>query len=62
MLDSVSSIAAFATQMSTQKIAQEIDTEVLKKAQDMQVQQGKDALQLIASAAVVSADRVDVHV
>ncbi|TAL41350.1 MAG: putative motility protein [Methylovulum sp.] len=62
MLDSVSSIAAFATQMSTQKIAQEIDIEVLKKAQDMQVQQGKDALQLIASAAVVSADRVDVHV
>jgi len=48
--------------MSTQKIAQEIDIEVLKKAQDMQVQQGKDALQLIASAAVVSADRVDVHV
>lgn len=62
MLDSVSSIAAFATQMSTQKIAQEIDIEVLKKARDMQVQQGKDALQLIASAAVVSADRVDVHV
>ena len=61
MLDSVSSIAALATQLSSQKIAQEIDVAVLKKAQDIQVQQGKQAMQLIASS-VVSANKVDVHV
>ncbi|MDO9103817.1 MAG: YjfB family protein [Methylovulum sp.] len=61
MLDSVSSIAAFATQLSTQKTAQQIDIAVLKKAQDIQVQQGKAALQLIASS-TVSANSIDVHV
>ncbi len=61
MLDSVSSIAALSTQLSSQKIAQEIDVAVLKKAQDIQVQQGKQAIQLIASS-VVSANKVDVHV
>lgn len=60
-LGSVSSIAALATQMATQKAAQEIDVAVLKKAQDLQVQQGENALQLIASS-VVSTDKVDVHV
>lgn len=60
MLDSVSSIAAFSTQMSTQQTAQQIDIAVLKKAQDMQEQQGKDAIQLIDSSSV-SANRVDVY-
>ena len=61
MLDSVSSIASLATQLSSQKTAQDIDAAVLKKAQDLQVQQGKDAVQLIASA-VVSPGKVDVQV
>ncbi len=61
MLDSVSSIAALATQLSSQKTAQEIDVAVLKKAQDIQDQQGKQAMQLIASS-VVSANKVDVYV
>ena len=62
MLDSVSSIAALATQMSNQKLAQEVDMAVLAKAQSIQKQQGENALQLIASAAVVTPERVDVHV
>ena len=41
--------------------AQEIDVAVLKKAQDIQDQQGKQAMQLIASS-VVSANKVDVYV
>ena len=57
---SVSSIASLATQLSAQKTAQDIDAAVLKKAQDIQVQQGKQAIQLITS--VVSADKVDVQV
>lgn len=61
MLDSVSSIAAFATQMSTQKIAQQVDMAVFKKNQDMQEQQGQNALQLIESASV-PASTIDVHV
>ncbi|TAN66427.1 MAG: putative motility protein [Methylobacter sp.] len=61
MLDSVSSIAAFATQMSTQKAAQQIDMVVFKKAQDMQEQQGQNALQLIESASA-PASAIDVHV
>lgn len=61
MLDSVSSIAAFATQMSIQKTGQQIDAAVLKKAQDMQEQQGQNALQLIESASA-PASTIDVHV
>lgn len=61
MLDSVSSIAAFATQMSTQKTAQQVDMAVFKKNQDMQEQQGQNALQLIESASV-PASTIDVHV
>ncbi len=61
MLDSVSSIAAFATQMSTQKTAQQVDMAVFKKNQDMQEQQGQNALQLIESASV-PASAIDVHV
>jgi hypothetical protein len=61
MLDSVSSIASLATQMSTQNLAQQIDFAVLKKAQDIDVQQGKDAIQLIASS-TVPVSSIDVHV
>lgn len=60
MLDSVSSVAAFATQMSTQKTAQQVDMAVFKKNQDMQEQQGQNALQLIESASV-PASTIDVH-
>jgi len=61
MLDSVSSIAALATQMSSQKTTQQVDLLVLKKVQDLQKQQGLNALKLIDSA-VVSADKIDVYV
>jgi hypothetical protein len=61
MLDSISSIASFATQMSTQNLAQQIDFAVLKKAQDIDVQQSKDAIQLIASS-TVPVSSIDVHV
>ncbi len=61
MLDSVSSIAALATQMSLQKTAQQVDMAVFKKAQDMQEQQGQNALQLIESASA-PASSIDVYV
>jgi len=61
MLDSVSSVATSATQMSSQNKAQQVDLAVLKKVQDLQTQQGLNALQLIESA-VVSADKIDVYV
>ena len=61
MLDSVSSVAAFATQMTTQKIAQQVEVAVLNKAKDLQEQQGKAVLQLLESAAV-PAKSIDVHV
>jgi hypothetical protein len=47
--------------MSTQNLAQQIDFAVLKKAQDIDVQQGKDAIQLIASS-TVPVSSIDVHV
>jgi hypothetical protein len=50
MLDSTSSIAALATQMSAQNTSQQAQVDVLKKAQNVQDQQGLDALQLIASS------------
>jgi proteasome assembly chaperone (PAC2) family protein len=52
MLDSVSSIAALATQMSTQKTAQQVEVAVLAKAKEMQEQQGQNALKLLESASV----------
>jgi hypothetical protein len=61
MLDSVSSIATLSTQLSIQKTAQQVDVAVLKKAQDMQEQQGQNMLQLIASTSVPSTG-IDVHV
>jgi hypothetical protein len=61
MLDSVSSIAALATQLSLQKTAQQVDMAVFKKAQDMQEQQGQNALQLIESASA-PVSSIDVYV
>ncbi len=61
MLDSVSSIAALATQMSTQKTAQQVEVAVLAKAKELQDQQGQNALKLLESASV-SASSVDVRV
>lgn len=61
MLDSVSAIAGLATQMSTQKTAQEIQVAVLAKAKDLQEQQGQNALKLLESAGV-PAGSIDVRV
>ncbi len=61
MLDSISSVAALATQMANQKTAQQVDIAVFKKAQDLQEQQGQAVLQLINDSAV-PAQRIDVSV
>jgi hypothetical protein len=61
MLDSVSSIAALATQMSTQKTGQQVQIAVLAKAKEMQDQQGQNALKLLESASVPN-NSVDVRV
>lgn len=61
MLDNIPSIAAFATQMSTQKIAQQVDIAVLNKAQELQEQQGQAILQLMETA-VPPVDSLDVYV
>ncbi|OAI04244.1 YjfB family protein [Methylomonas methanica] len=61
MLDSVSSIAALATQMSTQKTAQQVEVAMLVKAKEMQEQQGQNALKLLESASV-SSNGIDVRV
>ncbi|MBD9359332.1 YjfB family protein [Methylomonas fluvii] len=61
MLDSVSSVAALATQMSTQKTGQQVQVAVLAKAKEMQEQQGQNALKLLESASV-PANGIDVRV
>jgi hypothetical protein len=61
MLDSISSVAALATQMANQKTAQQVDIAVFKKAQDLQEQQGQAVIQLINDSAV-PAQSIDVHV
>ncbi|MCQ8119340.1 YjfB family protein [Methylomonas rosea] len=61
MLDSVSSIAALATQMSTQKTAQQVEVAMLVKAKEMQEQQGQNALKLLESASVPN-NGIDVRV
>ena len=63
MLDSVSSIASLATQLSAQRTGQQIELAVLSKVQDLQKQQGEAVLKLMASAAVPApATSIDVHV
>ncbi|MDD2759598.1 MAG: YjfB family protein [Methylomonas sp.] len=66
MLDSVSSIAALATQMSAQKTGQQVEVAMLKKAQDMQRQQGEAVLKLMESATVspssAPATSIDVYI
>jgi hypothetical protein len=64
MVDTVS-LAAFATQMSTQNSSSQIATDVLQKAQNLQKQQGNDVLQLIQNSVTtpnVSSNSIDVHV
>ncbi|WP_026602912.1 YjfB family protein [Methylomonas sp. 11b] len=61
MLDSVSSIAALATQMSTQKTAQQVEVAMLVKAKEMQEQQGQNALKLLESASVPNSG-IDIRV
>lgn len=61
MLDSISSVAALATQMANQKTAQQVDIAVFKKAQDLQEQQGQAVLQLINDSAV-PVQSIDVRV
>lgn len=61
MSDSVSSLTSLATQLSALKTAQAINVAVLKKAQDIQNQQGNNAVSLIASS-VVAARNVDAWV
>lgn len=61
MLDSISSLAALATQMANQKVAQQVDIAVFKKAQDLQEQQGQAVLQLINDSAV-PAQNIDLRV
>jgi Putative motility protein len=60
MLDSISSLAAFGTQMSAQNTNQQLQVDVLKKAQDIQKQQGQDAVQLIANS-TIPASGIDTH-
>ncbi len=61
MLDSISSVAALATQMANQKTAQQVDIAVFKKAKDLQEQQGQAVIQLINDS-TVPAQSIDVHV
>lgn len=61
MSNSVSSLTSLATQLSALKTAQAINVAVLKKAQDIQNQQGNNAVSLIASS-VVAARNVDAWV
>ncbi|OAI12196.1 MULTISPECIES: YjfB family protein [Methylomonas] len=61
MLDSVPSIAAFATQLSNQKTGQQLEVAVLNKAKELQEQQGQAALKLLESAAT-PAGGIDVRV
>ncbi|MDD2759652.1 MAG: YjfB family protein [Methylomonas sp.] len=61
MLDSVTSIAAFATQMSMQKNAQQVQLAVLNKVREQQDIQGQAVLKLLESA-VQPAQRIDVYV
>lgn len=55
MLDSVSSIAGYATAMSQAKLAQQVQIATLKMANEQIDQQGQAALQLIQSAAPAAA-------
>lgn len=61
MLDSVPSVAALATQMSTQKASQQVGVAVLAKAKEMQEQQGQNALKLLESASAPTSG-IDVRV
>lgn len=61
MVDSISGLTSTAVTLQQQKISQNIGDAVLKKSQDIQVEQGQAALQLLASAKIPQGI-VDVHV
>lgn len=61
MLDSVSSIASFATHQANLRTGQQLEVAVLNKARELQQQQGQDMLKLVASAeAPAPASGIDV--
>lgn len=63
MSGSISSITSLSTMMQQQKVAQQLEVTMLKKAQDIQEQQGEAALKLLQSAAPSAANSsIDVYV
>jgi hypothetical protein len=60
MIDSISGLSNVAAALQQQKVSENISTAVLKKTQDVQVQQGQAALQLLESAKIPHG--IDVHV
>ncbi len=60
MIDSISGLTNVAVAQQQQKISQDVGNAVLKKTQDVQVQQGQAALQLLESAKIPQG--IDVHV
>lgn len=52
MIDSVSGLTGLAVSLQQQKLSNEVSAAVLKKAQDVQEQQGAAALQLLEAARI----------
>ena len=50
MVDSISGLTNTAVALQQQKLSENVNTAVLKKTQEVQVQQGQAALQLLESA------------
>lgn len=61
-ISSVGGLSVLATAMKDVSIKQAVEVSVIKKAQDVQEQQGEAALKLIASAGSVSSQHVDIKV
>ncbi|MDD5578829.1 MAG: putative motility protein [Methylobacter sp.] len=59
MVDSISGLTNVAVALQQQKISEQISTAVLNKAQEVQKQQGQEALQLIEPA--TGTQHIDVH-
>jgi len=60
MVDSISGLTNTAVALQQQKLSENVNTAVLKKTQEVQVQQGQAALQLLESAKIPHG--IDVHV
>jgi len=60
MVDSISGLTNTAVALQQQKLSENVTTAVLKKTQDVQVQQGQAALQLLEAAKIPQG--IDVHV